>query len=305
MKKNAFTIYINANSGTVNNLGKDAIEDLITRSELEIKSLHFLDTEELSKRLEHHDNSEANILIGGGDGTIKLAAEKLIHQEQAFGILPLGTMNLMARDLGIAVELDKAIQSYAQGFNVRHIDVGKVNDDIFLCCTGIGTMPEASVYREHNRNDAQPILIPKMMAYILDQLDKSNHRKLTLKVGSHKKRIKTAALIVSNNIYEAGQNLNEGNFIRHHLDQNLLGIYSARPNTFWDKVRLVFRTSLGQWKDDHSLDQWSSKELEVGFEGQNALISLDGETQEFDKPLKFSILPKSLPVIVPQSAQGS
>ena len=55
------------------------------------------------------------VIVGGGDGTISAAASALAGTETRLGILPLGTLNHFARDLGIPTEIDDAAKLIASG----------------------------------------------------------------------------------------------------------------------------------------------------------------------------------------------
>jgi diacylglycerol kinase (ATP) len=83
------------------------------------------------------------VIVGGGDGTIEDVASQLEGTETALGILPVGTRNNLARELGIPLDLDQACDLLAAGIT-RKIDVGRVrtNDrkdaDYFLESAGLG-----------------------------------------------------------------------------------------------------------------------------------------------------------------------
>ncbi|HYN45579.1 MAG TPA: diacylglycerol kinase family protein, partial [Allosphingosinicella sp.] len=66
------------------------------------------------------------VVAGGGDGTLSGAAGQLAGSGRPFGILPLGTLNHLARDAGIPFELDEAVAVIAAG-HTRAIDVAEVN----------------------------------------------------------------------------------------------------------------------------------------------------------------------------------
>ena len=66
------------------------------------------------------------VIAGGGDGTVSAVASRLAITDVALGVLPLGTLNHFAKDLGIPLELDAAIDVVAHGREVR-VDVGEVN----------------------------------------------------------------------------------------------------------------------------------------------------------------------------------
>src|SRR6476469_701516 len=65
---------------------------------------------------------DALIVVGGGDGTISAAASALAGTETLLGILPLGTLNHFARDLGVPTEIDKAVELIASRME-RRVDI--------------------------------------------------------------------------------------------------------------------------------------------------------------------------------------
>lgn len=77
------------------------------------------------------------VIAAGGDGTINEIARTLVDTETALGILPLGSGNGLARDLGIPMDLDKALDIILKE-NSRIIDYGVVNGHIFFCTCGFG-----------------------------------------------------------------------------------------------------------------------------------------------------------------------
>ncbi|GCE27170.1 diacylglycerol kinase [Dictyobacter alpinus] len=83
------------------------------------------------------------VIAAGGDGTLHAVATGLIGTKSTLGILPMGTMNNIARSLKIPEEIEKACEIIAKGSNSR-IDVGKVNDQIFLEVSGVGL--EAAIF---------------------------------------------------------------------------------------------------------------------------------------------------------------
>lgn len=77
------------------------------------------------------------LLVGGGDGTFRSIASALVHQDVILGVLPLGTVNDLARNLGIKAEVEAACEVIARGA-VSHITVGQANDDYFLITCSLG-----------------------------------------------------------------------------------------------------------------------------------------------------------------------
>src|SRR5262245_36407109 len=90
------------------------------------------------------------VLIGGGDGSINAAAAKLLGTGVALGILPLGTMNRLARELELSLGLDQMASELAHSEPVQ-IDVAEVNGHIFLCNSFIGLPPMITERRQSLR----------------------------------------------------------------------------------------------------------------------------------------------------------
>ncbi|NDW17880.1 diacylglycerol kinase family lipid kinase [Dysgonomonas sp. 216] len=77
------------------------------------------------------------VIAVGGDGTINEVAKVLVNTDVVFGIIPSGSGNGLARDLYIPMNYDKAIEIIQQG-NVKRIDYGVANGNIFFCTCGVG-----------------------------------------------------------------------------------------------------------------------------------------------------------------------
>jgi len=89
------------------------------------------------------DNEESLVIVAGGDSTVEEVAPALCGTKTALGILPIGTMNNIARSLGVPLELDDACALLAAG-STRRIDMGhiitegKKGADYFLETAGLG-----------------------------------------------------------------------------------------------------------------------------------------------------------------------
>ena len=83
------------------------------------------------------------LVVAGGDGTIEDVLPELIGQDIALGIVPMGTMNNVARSLGVPLAIEDACKLIGMG-TTRHIDIGRITSsagtdaEYFLECAGIG-----------------------------------------------------------------------------------------------------------------------------------------------------------------------
>ena len=97
------------------------------------------------KAVEQH----ADIVIAaGGDGTINDIIQGLVGSETALAVLPTGTVNVWAREMGIPLDMYGARQVLVNG-QTRHVDVGRINGRYFLLMVGIGFDGEITQAVEH------------------------------------------------------------------------------------------------------------------------------------------------------------
>src|SRR5215207_1701290 len=87
------------------------------------------------------------VVAAGGDGTVSGVAAVVAGSDAALGVLPLGTLNHFAKDLGIPLDLAKAAAVVAAR-HIRRVDVGRVNDRVFINNASIGVYPGIVEKRE-------------------------------------------------------------------------------------------------------------------------------------------------------------
>ncbi len=77
------------------------------------------------------------VLVCGGDGTVNVVATTLSHTGIPMGIVPVGTGNLVARNLGIPGGVDDAVVAALDGVD-RRVDMGRLAEHRFVGMGGIG-----------------------------------------------------------------------------------------------------------------------------------------------------------------------
>lgn len=297
MPHDRFHVVINARSGTALAMGEDSIRKMIDESGLGLESVHILSPDELHERTEELLETPYPVLIGGGDGTIARSAALHLAKGKPFGILPFGTMNMLAQDLGIPVDFAQSLKAHVKT-KVISIDIGMVNNQSFLCCAALGTMPEAAEFREANRGIPNIVLLPRLTAFVFNQLDQRRERPMTIELDGRLMKTRTSMLVISNNRYDPSTP--EEPFKKETLDEGILGVYTVTPNTFWDKVRLGFVMTKGGWKSDPAISEYRARRVTVKKTGRRKeLVSLDGEPMEMTVPLEFKVVHKGLKIIVP------
>ena len=146
-------VIYNPRSGTLLAAGEDPEANLRKLFEdRDVKpELHPFDLKALPNILASAKRNAADaIIVCGGDGTILAVAAALGDSKLPLGLLPGGTMNILARDLGVPMELEAAANVTVAG-KIKAIDMGYVNGQPFLCNSAIGLMPHLARTREQLR----------------------------------------------------------------------------------------------------------------------------------------------------------
>lgn len=300
MAGKGFNILINRRSGTVLNMGEPAVQAAIHDSGLEVAELCLSEPDAMAENLDRLIGRPHPLLIGGGDGTIRESAKVLAERGKAFGVLPFGTMNLLPHDLGIDT-LHSALKAYAQGVRIGAIDAGFVNGEIFLCCASIGTMPQASVYREQKRDVSKIWLFPQLFMFVLDNLDRHKRDRIVLDIDGEMTRFHTPAVVVSANRFADSDKLTESNFKRQTLDGGELAAYVMTTKTRAGHMRLLMRLLFGHWLRDPDLREMTGQRMKLWSRHKRQLVSIDGEVEKMHTPLEFTIRPRHVQVLIPEA----
>ena len=235
------------------------------------------------------------VVVGGGDGSVSSAAQALAGSGAALGIMPLGTLNHLARDLGIPATLQESVQVIASG-RTRSIDVAEVNGRTFVNNAAIGLYPLMVIDREAQQDRLGRSKRLAMLVASLRTLMRFHHQRLTLSIDGGEARVDTPLLFVGNNDYQlafpaAGQ--------RDKLDDGELCVMLMRKKGVPGFLAAVARALLGIQRADDMVRIDGVKQLKVDSARSTITLALDGETLVMKPPLEFRIRPGALKVIAP------
>lgn len=238
---------------------------------------------------------EPLLIVGGGDGSISSAAAALAGSDTALGILPLGTLNHFARDLGIPFALPEAALVIAKG-NERRVDIAEMNDRIFVNNSAIGLYPLMVLDRDTQQRRLGRSKRLAMLVASARTLARFHHQRLTLTINDEHARVDTPLLFVGNNDYRlelpaAGQ--------RDRLDDGKLCVFLTRSKSRIGFVAATFRALAGRSRPDDMVRLDDVERLRVETRRGWLTVSLDGETLRLKPPLDYRIRKKALKVIAP------
>lgn len=238
------------------------------------------------------------ILVGGGDGSIGTVAGVLAGSGVPLGILPLGTLNHFARDLGIPADLPGAAAIVAAG-QARDVDVAEVNGLVFVNNSSIGLYPHLVIHRDRQ---AKLLGIPKKLATLLatfHALHRFPRRRLWIAAAGRHEHYRSPCLFIGNNEYGLGL---PSLGTRQSLESGELCVYVARPRGPLGLIWLALRAAFGGLDAARDLDMMRLAEIEVGSRARRLLVARDGEVERLRPPLRYRSRPGALRVLAPPPA---
>lgn len=237
----------------------------------------------------------AFIVAGGGDGTLNTVAAKIAGTHTALGILPLGTFNHFAKDLGIPLELDAAVAIIAAG-NTAVVDVGTVNNRIFLNNSSLGLYPRLVRVRERQQQTLGRGKWPAFAWAVFFVLRRFSFVSVELDVDAKREVRRTPVVFIGNNHY-AVEGLHIGT--RDRLDRGQLSLYIPTALTRLGLLRMGLRALLGGLPPDIDLEATAASAICIRSPRGSMHVAIDGEVQTMPMPLRYGIRPGALHVIVP------
>lgn len=293
-------VIYNPRSGTLLAAGEEdpeaQLRTLFTQRGVEAE-LHAFDCDALPSWI---GRAEANkmdaIVVCGGDGSILAVVKALGHCKLPFGIIRGGTMNILARDLGLPETLEGAADVIVGG-KTRNIDIGIVNDELFLCNSAIGMMPHLARTRERLREVSWWWKWPTVLRQAINLMRTYPRLHIRIEMNGETRQYRTRAIAISNNpLADAKGPIPP----RETLDSGKLGIYIARDTSRWAVVRVAAQMLAGNWQDDETVASISIQSAVLSLNRPRPLsVMNDGEATQLKTPLRYSILPQALQVLVP------
>jgi diacylglycerol kinase family enzyme len=242
-------------------------------------------------------NSDSDVVVmGGGDGTMSAGAGALAGSGKPMGILPLGTLNHFARDLGIPTELEDAVRTVAEGVP-REVDVGEANGRVFVNNSSIGLYPAAVSLRDAWMQRQSSHKWVAMGRAALATLREFPVVRVTLRLEEGGVNVTTPMVFIGNNRYDTklfalGK--------RPALDGGELWVYLARDAGRFRFVRLALRALVGRLDDSRDFQGIGLKEMVVEDRRRLLRVAFDGEVGHIAPPVRYRIRPRALRVIVPR-----
>jgi diacylglycerol kinase family enzyme len=239
-----------------------------------------------------HSGVEA-VVAAGGDGTVSAVAGGLAGTDVALGVIPLGTLNHFAKDLGVPT-VDAALDAIAGGHTER-IDVGEVNGRVFVNNSSIGLYPEMVVQRDVERRLTGRGKWAAMLRAALRTLLRFPLLHVAIALAGTVTSARTPIVFVGNNEYVRDLPALGS---RRRLNRGRIAVYTVRATRRLQVVWFLLR-ALVRRGDPEELEAHAVERADIVTTKRSLKVAVDGEVVRMTPPLTYRTRPRALRVLAP------
>jgi diacylglycerol kinase family enzyme len=229
------------------------------------------------------------VIVAGGDGTLNYVVSEIAEEEIPVGIIPKGTFNHFAHDLGLSENIDECIDVIASG-NIAYVDVAEVNGKVFLNNSSIGAYPLALIMRDRYEKGSGWSKQFAMIRAVTKIFFVFPTMTVTIKTDADTYTQTTPFVFIGNNVYTSGK--------RDKLTEGVLSIYTANRKSRWGILFMGLLSAINKLEDKY-FDEHITKSAVLEIQQTKINVAIDGEMIKEESPLKYIIRPRKLPVFVP------
>ncbi|CAA0094977.1 Putative lipid kinase BmrU [Starkeya nomas] len=295
-------VLLNARAGTLLDHNAEEVRRLVEKglgSDGRKVEVRLLGGKELLRAIRSSGQGQHDtVIVGGGDGTVSLAARSLQQSGKVLGILPLGTLNLLARDIGMPTgDLSAAIAALDEA-EAAEVDLGTLNGRTFHTISGMGFFSQMARAREtvRRRKLWRFLAVALAAAYALRRTGRFD-LDVTVDGISHSYRA-FAALISVNRFTGPG-------WRREHLDEGLLELHVAEDRGGLALLKAGADMVTDNWRGNPGIVTLTGHRITLDRPNRDrSWVSTDGELGRERMPLDYRILPRGLKLLVPRGRKA-
>lgn len=297
-------IVMNAGSGDKDADGREAaIRDVLGRARHPFRLWRVSDSQNLAQvareAVEQAEREQGVVVAAGGDGTINAVAQAALGARCLFGVLPQGTFNYFGRTQGIPLDTAEATRVLLKGV-VRPVQVGLVNDRLFLVNASLGLYPKLLEKREVHKQRFGRTRLVAMFSALVTLLTPPPQLVLSLERKGEASIMHISTLLVENNrlqLQEVG--LPEAGAVQ----RGELAAVAVEAKGVLQMLGVVLRAAFGRLRSAENVVSFPFTSLTVRPLRRNRIkVATDGEVTWMVPPLEFKAAPHALLLLIPPKA---
>jgi diacylglycerol kinase family enzyme len=240
----------------------------------------------------------AAVVAAGGDGTLNTVVQAVLPAGVPFGALPQGTFNLFGRNYGIPLDTEAAASALLDA-RVQPVQVGLVNDRVFLVNASLGLYPKLLEDREEFKQRHGRSRLTAAWSAVLTLAHERGQLTLALDQDEKARVVRTPTLVVVNNRLQLER---IGIDHAYAVERGRLIAVTVRPVSTVAMLGLAVRGALGRLGEADSVVSFHFRHMKVrpGFARRGAIkVAIDGEVVWLRTPLEFRPADRPLNLLVP------
>lgn len=231
------------------------------------------------------------LVVGGGDGSVSLAAAALAGGDVPLGVLPIGSLNHFARDLGLPLDAEQAVNVILAG-HISQVDIGEVNGRVFVNNSSVGLYSRMVRLRERERAHGVRKWLAALRA-TMAVLAQPSRMAVRLVVDGEPTLYRTPLVMIANNEYRM-EGLNAAS--RLSLVDGKLAVYVVKARHTREMLRLIWSSLRGYALEEGLLEVRLVEAVTIELRRHHATVALDGELKDMRMPLEYRIRARGLRV---------
>jgi diacylglycerol kinase family enzyme len=237
-------------------------------------------------------------VAAGGDGTFSGVAGGLVHTEAAVGIVPLGTGNLLARDLGIPLNPQAALNLLTGAHTLQRIDAMQVDKNFFVLNVSVGLtgIMMRDTEREDKRRFGRAAYLWTGFRGLLGYQPHVFH----IAIDGESSRVRASEVVIANSGAAGDPSLRWGPDVR--LDDGQLDVHIIRTRSAIDYLRLAGAVLLGRQRQDPTIRHFIARESATVNDAPSLPVQGDGEFIGWP-PVEVKMVPNAIQVVVPTEGE--
>jgi diacylglycerol kinase family enzyme len=239
------------------------------------------------------------VVAAGGDGTLNTVANAVLGSGCPFGVLPQGTFNYFGRTHGIPEDIAEATMALLTA-RVQPVQVGLVNDRVFLVNASLGPYPQLLEDREAYKQQFGRSRLVALWSGLMTLLRQYRQLRITLEQQGRASTLRTPTLFIANNRLQMEQ---IGIPLAPVLEEGQLAAIAVRPVGTLAMLWLLVHGALGRLGDAENVISFSFRRLTVKpssrYRPHRVKVATDGEVNWLATPLEFQISPQPLYLLKP------
>jgi YegS/Rv2252/BmrU family lipid kinase len=229
------------------------------------------------------------VVAAGGDGTINEVVNGVAGSETALGVLPVGTMNVFAAELGVPNRLRDAWRVIRAG-HLRTIDLARANRHYFVQLAGVGL--DAQVVKETSRTSKRNF---GPLSYLFSTAQIASRKPPRIIAEADGRTVEGSFILIGNGRFYGGP---IAFFKKARVDDGLLDVLIFKKMGHLDLARYFAHIVMGRHTSLSDVEYFQAEKVQM-HSADNVPVEVDGELTT-ELPVTFRISSKKLRVAVPR-----